>query len=713
MNRLWVLVAAALAGFGCASAPVAPVSPAAPIRPVVSLDQKVAWILRLEHERQLRDASVSELLSGDPSVSRAFEPASAPHLGALLRDPDASVRRRAALAIGRTRVPDGARWLTAALADPVPDVRASAAFALGLSAQPSTVPALQGALADPDVTVRGRAAEALGLIGAPAAAAAPAVAGAFSTCAASLASVPPDDESITDVAVSACRLALVSLARLRNFDALARVALHADGRPVTEWWPVAFALQRIGDKRAADGLAALAASSGAYSQAFALRGLAGLRDPRAPALALEVLTRTSADVKLKAAALGAIRTMASADRASVRDASETVGRLALDPATPGPLALDALAVLGAIGDAGVFGSLTDLFTDPRPPFRLAAMRAAAAVDREGFLVLLSSLPADPDPTVRAGLARLLAAWPRDLALPALTAMADDQDPRVLAPVLDALAGFDAPDLAARLAAALDAADFVVRATAARLAGEKKVPGALPRLVGAYDRGVSDAAPDARLAAIDGLARFGGDDALVVLRKALSDPSWPIRVRAATLLREAGHFGVEPQRPAPLREPASVFESDAVLRPPYSPHAFIETARGVIEIELNVVDAPMASRSFIELARAGFFNGLRVHRLVPGFVIQTGDPRGDGAGGPGYTIKDEFSTVPFVRGTVGMASSGPETAGSQFFITLSPQPHLDGLYTVFGRVVAGTEWLDLIEAGDVVTRVRIWDGVTLR
>ena len=95
----------------------------------------------------------------------------------------------------------------------------------------------------------------------------------------------------------------------------------------------------------------------------------------------------------------------------------------------------------------------------------------------------------------------------------------------------------------------------------------------------------------------------------------------------------------------------------------------------------------------------------MHRLIPNFVIQAGDPRGDGEGGPGYTIRDELGTLPFVRGTVGMALGGPETGGSQFFITLSPQPHLDGRYTVFGRVVRGLgSARSGVDLGDVIDRV---------
>src|SRR5690606_4759711 len=138
-------------------------------------------------------------------------------------------------------------------------------------------------------------------------------------------------------------------------------------------------------------------------------------------------------------------------------------------------------------------------------------------------------------------------------------------------------------------------------------------------------------------------------------------------------------------PAPLRHPVPYYSSDALLHPPFSPRAFIETRRGIIEVQLDLMAAPLTVATFVEQVRSGFFNGLRIHRLVPGFVIQTGDPRGDGMGGPGYTRRDERSPEPFLRGSIGMARAGFETGGSQWFITTAPQPHLDTQYTNFGRV----------------------------
>jgi peptidyl-prolyl cis-trans isomerase B (cyclophilin B) len=111
-------------------------------------------------------------------------------------------------------------------------------------------------------------------------------------------------------------------------------------------------------------------------------------------------------------------------------------------------------------------------------------------------------------------------------------------------------------------------------------------------------------------------------------------------------------------------------------------------------------------TFRELAERRYFDGTVIHRVVPDFVVQAGDPRGDGSGGPGFAIRDELNPLPYVRGSVGMALSGPDTGGSQWFVTLSPQPHLEGGYTVFGKVSAGDEMLDRIEKDDRLLSFRV-------
>jgi peptidyl-prolyl cis-trans isomerase B (cyclophilin B) len=138
-------------------------------------------------------------------------------------------------------------------------------------------------------------------------------------------------------------------------------------------------------------------------------------------------------------------------------------------------------------------------------------------------------------------------------------------------------------------------------------------------------------------------------------------------------------------------------------------AVIETDKGNIELVLFDKEAPNTVKNFEKLASAGFYNGLKFHRVIPNFVIQGGCPRGDGTGGPGYTIKCEINPQKHGAGALSMAHAGKDTGGSQFFITHSPQPHLDGKHTVFGKVEKGMDVVNKIKAGDVMRKVRVFDA----
>jgi peptidyl-prolyl cis-trans isomerase B (cyclophilin B) len=135
-------------------------------------------------------------------------------------------------------------------------------------------------------------------------------------------------------------------------------------------------------------------------------------------------------------------------------------------------------------------------------------------------------------------------------------------------------------------------------------------------------------------------------------------------------------------------------------------ATIETEKGNLVLELFASDVPMTVNNFVSLAREGFYNGLTFHRVVPGFVVQGGCPIGDGTGGPGYQFDDEITEHTHVAGALSMANSGPNTNGSQFFITYTPQHHLDGHHSVFGQLVEGMDVLERIEQGDVMIRITI-------
>ena len=138
-------------------------------------------------------------------------------------------------------------------------------------------------------------------------------------------------------------------------------------------------------------------------------------------------------------------------------------------------------------------------------------------------------------------------------------------------------------------------------------------------------------------------------------------------------------------------------------------ATIETNKGTIELELFDEDAPATVSNFEKLAGEGFYDGLKFHRVIPDFMVQTGCPKGTGTGGPGYTFPDEKSALQLkhdAAGTLSMANAGPDTNGSQFFITHGPTPWLDGKHAVFGRVTNGQDVVDTIEQGDQMKSVKV-------
>jgi peptidyl-prolyl cis-trans isomerase B (cyclophilin B) len=145
-----------------------------------------------------------------------------------------------------------------------------------------------------------------------------------------------------------------------------------------------------------------------------------------------------------------------------------------------------------------------------------------------------------------------------------------------------------------------------------------------------------------------------------------------------------------------------------IDPEKSYTATMETNQGTMEIELYPEHAPKTVNNFVFLAREGFYDGVAFHRVIADFVIQGGDPTGTGRGGPGYRFEDETRGNPLKHGTgmLSMANAGPNTNGSQFFITHSPQPHLDGKHTVFGKVTGGMDVVNAIEQGDFIESVSV-------
>ena len=716
------MVLAAALWSACASAPIAPAAPAKPAEP--SFAQKMSWIVRLEDERALRDPAPPPPIvpvpgpapvrrGGRPVVVPVSPPPPPPDLTRLVTDAEARIRRRAALAVGRVGLADGVDPLVALLADPDPEVRQMAAFGLGLIGDARAADPLGALLTDPSPLVKGSAAEALGLIGATG------HAGRIGEMAAaivqsSVLEPPPSEEGDArrDTPAAAFRLAMTALVRLRAYEPLAAAVLESTGRPRVRWWPVAFALQRLEDPRALPALLAFSQDPHPYTRAFAAKGLGAMGAAKDPAVVSALLPLLGGGDR--SVAIEAVRSLA---RLGAAAAVPPLVRLVHTGKTDPHLRLEAVTALAALRSEGVFEALLDVLADPLPPVRAAALRGLAAVDPEGFVTVLSGLDPDPHWSVRSAMAGVLATLPPENALPRLRSMLEDTDQRVIPAVLRALVAIKADDALAIALERLTAEDAVIRAAAAEAVGALEPPSGASALADAYRLGQRDQTYVGRAAALAALARFGAATPPVtaVLTEALADRDWAVRVRAAALLEEldpasdvSGRI-----RPAPNRQPREFYQSPAVLTPPVSTQVYIETDHGLIHIEMAMLDAPVTVDNFIRLARAGFFDGVTFHRVVPDFVIQGGDPRGDGEGGPGYSIRDEINQRPYLRGTVGMALDWEDTGGSQFFITHSPQPHLDTRYTVFGRVISGMDVVDEIQPWDVIRKVRVWDGETLR
>jgi cyclophilin family peptidyl-prolyl cis-trans isomerase/HEAT repeat protein len=395
-------------------------------------------------------------------------------------------------------------------------------------------------------------------------------------------------------------------------------------------------------------------------------------------------------------------------------------RMARDPAPA-----VRIAVARAIGKHRCAGSaLQDLMDDPLLAVRLEAM-AASAECRRVELVGLGISFASADPVERAAALKALARrhelevpiagyataeFPIQVRVAAVEATTDRkrlmdwalraEDPRVrsaaagvlmedprAAEVLDLLAAKDPLIAQAAADAVREKPDPLTERPLLDLLARRELPRAVA--VSAF-RALSAVYATGRL------PRPGPDAANVVRQRWLALPE--LAEEAAQL---AGVLRLElPTAAHADRRIPSLAEVRRIRG------ARVYTSRGELRLTLLPEEAPLTVWNFATLAESGYFDGLVFHRVVPDFVIQTGDPRGDGWGGPGWEIPDELGPEHYDAGTVGMALSGPDTGGSQWFITLSPQPHLDGTYPIFARLVQGMYVAQAIEVGDRIERVEV-------
>lgn len=367
-----------------------------------------------------------------------------------------------------------------------------------------------------------------------------------------------------------------------------------------------------------------------------------------------------------------------------------------------------------------------------PARQAAALGAWAALRGRGALPELETrLAAETGTTVKGAVLRALPPLGPDM-LPVLEMHLADNAPTVRVAALDALADHATrhPDLAPAVRDLLTRsaadADFTVAATACSHLRDHPDRLSLMALVEAWDTTFVAGRTEVRRAVLGTLEDYGQDTGKLRRPGAPADQEDSLLIACGDLLREAfdAHdlrlrlearaaavaTGLLPDRLIPtegsLRATLPAIrrsERQPPVRLPFpAGKVRCTTGRGSFVIELDGQNAPNTCAMFLDLAAHGLYDDLDFHRVVPDFVAQGGDPRGDGWGGPGYTIRSEWSRLRFVRGAVGIAHDGKDSGGSQFFITLSEQPHLNARYTLFGHISEGMEVVDALEQGDQFT-----------
>ncbi|MBB4637064.1 peptidylprolyl isomerase [Longimicrobium terrae] len=618
--------------------------------------------------------------------------------------PSAALRRRAALAAGNLRDKRAIPMLGRMLADEDTSVAATAAFALGQIADSAAVPLLAPYAASSRIaaapSVVGEAAYALGKIRHPAARAA----------LERLLTEAAIDGTGTAEAVGPALLAVWRQGRPTPVPAVARWMTARD--PELRW-RAAYALARRPEPATAAALSPAAADADALVRSFAARALTG---PMADSAgvgrdrALQMLIALAGADSSMPVRVNALRTLGTypgertltflSDRANAaRDPYDVIA------------ALEGLQRMGADARSAA-PLLSSIIRDPaRNVFiRQTAAAALADIDGPAAIAAVTAIETSPEWRLRAAAARVHAQV-SPASRQRLSAWIDDPDGRVAAAALEQAVGAlgdTVTEIRPVLIAALDTRDVIARTNALMGLAKLADPATLPLVLDAYDRAQRDEMDDAALAAVDAIGAIAKKDATArtqFFSRFGRSADYLVRQRAQTAFGDSVPAAWGAPLPVETGRRASDYVRAARDMTAAPRRAIITTDRGEIEVELYQREAPLTVRSFLTLAARGYFDGQEWPRVVPNFVIQGGDPRGDTSGGPGYAIRDEINRHVYGRGTLGMALSGPDTGGSQWFITHSPQPHLDGTYTVFGQVVRGLEVVDRILPGDRIIRIR--------
>jgi HEAT repeat protein/cyclophilin family peptidyl-prolyl cis-trans isomerase len=592
------------------------------------------------------------------------------------------VRARALEVVGRIQDPIDAAAVIPALKDKSPAVVREAIFALGQIGNRDAVPALLAARSSAPTEHVELIAAALGKLGGDAA-------------------VEALVEMVRDFHAGVRAAAATALARNRSGPAAAALMLSVHDPDPSVKGRAIYAMEK----------------QDATPRACAtLEGFLEEPDPRVRAASARTLGKLSCQPAVKPL----MRRLRDDDVHVVINAARALGELkARDAVRPlSDLVMShrslhvratAAEALERIGDKAGRDALMHGLLDPSVLVRTHSIRGLAACLGQKSEMFVDQARRDGSRLVRAEAIECYGRAGITTRMRELTEIASrDKDPMMRAAAVKALGQLNDPTVPPLLPSLLRDPDFAVVTAAVEAIGARQYREAVPVLMETYDAHDEREFVDVQIEAVRVLGDLGAVEAESLLVDAASHPD--SRVRAAAV-ESLAKLGKTPPAAIPDRE-FRMQQFNASRREQLAPpsglhHAVIATGHGDIEVELFGDDAIQTVAMFMDLARKHFYKGLTVHRVVPNFVIQGGDPRGDGNGDAGFTVPAEVSRYDFGEGYLGIADAGKDTGSCQWFITLSPQPHLDGRYTIFGRVTKGMDVVWKVDRGDTFD-IRIVD-----
>jgi cyclophilin family peptidyl-prolyl cis-trans isomerase/HEAT repeat protein len=634
---------------------------------------------------------------------------------------DARVRARAAIALGRFAFPrfgsDVTAALVRALEDPSPEVRLEAAFALGVRGDPESARTLLAYRNDPDATLRARIVEAASKLADEevqrqlALALRDADLSVRIEAAEGAASWDPDARAADEID----RALLDALNPYRiTRDAAPKSAVEAE-----LVWRILWALGRRKAELGRGPFLEYARSEVVLERLFALRGLAQLApEPESVRAASAALVGPAAarDWRVAFEAAAALGRFASAP---LDPALRDIVLAGLRAASEHPSAHVRAAAMDAMSG---LGDAQDMLTilqrgrlDLSVSVRAAALRARVRIAQPlDALDALQRAVRDDDPVVRAAAAEAAGTWKEPQAVEVLLGLTRDPSLYVAIRAVEELGRHPSARVRTELHRFLEHPDNGMRLAAVNALQRMATPADIEPLARAYADSRGEGAPEVAFNALRVLGKIATPDAFAVVDVAQSDPRPFVRSVAKELVQASGGTPSDaepPVSPGPLdpapRDVPLAGEDFPLYR--FNPMVELNTSRGSMVFELFPAETPVHVHNFLQLVARGHYDGLTFHRVVPDFVVQGGDHRGDGNGGlpwKGEALRAEFTPRKYTRGSLGMPrNDDPDSGGSQFFVTHVPTPHLDGRYTVFGELRTGGDVLDQLEVGDRILTAR--------